>query len=58
MESDGTFTLLLDGNVEASGITAGPPTLWANGFHRGELRTQALQSGKHLNTVFDDVVGR
>jgi hypothetical protein len=58
MESDATFAVLVDGIVKASGIVAGPPTVWANGVTYGVLRTQAPASGKVLNTVFDNVVAR
>src|SRR5262249_423578 len=58
MENDATFTVLVDGQVKATGITAGPPTVWANGIAKGQLRTRASSSGNVLNTLFDNVVAR
>jgi hypothetical protein len=56
--SDGTFSVLLDGVVKASGITAGPVAAWVTGFGTGVLYTQSESSGQILNTRFDDVVAR
>jgi hypothetical protein len=55
---DGIFSVLLDGELRASGISAGPATEWGDGIARGSLFTQAQSRNKKLGTQFDDVVAR
>jgi hypothetical protein len=55
-DAGGTFSVLLDGAVQASGITVGPAADWAGGIGQGQLFTQAGQAGLMLGTRFDNVV--
>jgi hypothetical protein len=55
-DAGGTFSLLLDGAVQASGITVGPAADWAGGIGQGQLFTQANQPGLMLGTRFDNVL--
>jgi hypothetical protein len=55
LDSNGTFSLVFDGNVLRSGISAGPASAWANGIGTGTLFTQAELDERHLSTYFDNV---
>jgi hypothetical protein len=55
LDSDGTFSLLFDGNLLSSGISAGPPSTWAGGIGGGTLFTQSNLDNRHLSTSFDNV---
>src|SRR5262249_35935249 len=54
-DGDGTFSLLFDGQVLRSGISAGPPSAWADGIGTGTLFTQSTLNDRHLSTFFDNV---
>ncbi|GEM_PF-3408873 len=54
MENDATFTILLDGVPITTGISAGPPTVWADGIASGDLFTQ-IGGGQIANTRFDNI---
>jgi hypothetical protein len=55
LDADGTFTVLLDGNVLRSGISAGPASAWADGIGSGTLFTLSSLDSRHLSTSFDNV---
>jgi regulation of enolase protein 1 (concanavalin A-like superfamily) len=54
MESDATFTILVDGVVQATGISAGATTVWADSIVEGKLFTQTVGSSEILNSRFDN----
>lgn len=58
LDSSGTFSVLLDGTVLASGISAGAPSIWSGGLSKGALFAQAASAGLILNTRFETVAAR
>ena len=55
LDSDGTFSVLFDGNVRRSGVSAGPASSWADGIGAGTLFTQSNLDDRHLSSSFDNV---
>ena len=55
LDAGGTFSVLLDGNVLRSGISAGPADAWADGIGSGTLFTLSNLDSRHLSTSFDNV---
>jgi hypothetical protein len=55
LAGDGTFSALFDGRVLRSGISAGPPSAWADGIGTGTLFTRSTLDDRHLSTSFDNV---
>jgi hypothetical protein len=55
LDSGGTFSLLFDGDVLRSGISAGPASAWAGGVGTGALFTWSNLDDRHLSTAFDNV---
>jgi hypothetical protein len=55
LDSAGTFSLIFDGAVLSSGISAGPAPAWANGIGTGTLFTWSNLDDRHLSTSFDNV---
>jgi hypothetical protein len=55
LDSGGTFSVLFDGNVLGSGISAGPASAWAGGIAAGSLFTNSYLDERHLSTSFDNV---
>jgi hypothetical protein len=55
LQSDGTFSVLFDGQVLKSGINAGAPSAWAGGIGTGNLFTESPLDDRHLSTNFDKV---
>ena len=55
LDGDGTFSVLFDGQTLRSGISAGPPSAWADGLGTGALFTRSTLDDRHLSTSFDNV---
>jgi hypothetical protein len=55
LNSDSTFSVVFDGNVLKSGISAGSADAWADGIGSGTLFTQSSLDNRHLSTTFDNV---
>jgi hypothetical protein len=56
LDSGGAFSLLFDGAVLASGVSAGPASAWESGIGTGTLFTQSNLDDRHLSTHFDNVL--
>jgi hypothetical protein len=55
LDANGTFSVLFDGTVLSSNISAGPASAWADGIGSGTLFTLSPLDNRHLSTSFDNV---
>jgi hypothetical protein len=55
LDAGATFSVILDGMVLRSGISAGPSSAWADGIGTGNLFTESNLDKRHLSTFFDNV---
>ena len=55
LQSNGTFSVWLDGTAKATGISAGPASVWTGGMAAADLYTQTGTGGEQVNTIFNNV---
>jgi hypothetical protein len=55
LDAGGTFSVLFDGTVLTSSISAGPPSAWDAGIGSGSLFTLSSLNDRHLSAYFDNV---
>ena len=55
LQTNGTFSVWLDGTAKATGISAGPASAWTGGMAAADLYTQTGTGGEQVNTIFNNV---